>query len=118
MHQLVLLPKIVIDGHVLSGEVVTKSCPPNPCNFQYSVYPLGQGRAIARPQPTRAYSTSALSQYKPLLLYIPPHLYPAAQTTIKAEPSACNTTQTSYLFVPRHGGSSEPALPPTEALDQ
>ena len=38
---------------------------------QYLVYPLGQGPAIVRLQPTHAYSTSALSQYKPLLLYIP-----------------------------------------------
>ena len=39
-----------------------------------------------------------------------------AQTTIKAEPTACNN-YTSYLFVLRHGGSGEPALPLTEALD-
>ena len=44
-------------------------------------------------------------------------MYTAAQTTIKAEPTACNNNQTSYLFVPRHGGSGEPALPLTEALD-
>ena len=37
--------------------------------------------------------------------------------TIKAELTAHNN-KTSYLFVPRHGGSGEPALPLTEVVYQ
>ena len=43
---------------------------------EINVYPLGQGQAMARPQPAHAYSTSALTKHKPQLLYIPTHLYP------------------------------------------
>ena len=66
-------------------------------------------------------SEPTLPQYKPLHLYIPPStLVPDTAETIKAEPTACNnsTNETSYLFVPRHGGSGEPALPLTEVLDR
>ena len=83
-----------------------------------NVYPLHQGQATARPPHIRAYSMSMLAQYKPWLLYIPLTLVPStAQTTIKAEPTAHNTT-TSDLFVPKHGGSGEPALTLTEAVDR
>ena len=65
-----------------------------------SVYPLGQGQAIARLQPARAHSTSVLSQYQPLLfVHSPLDLFPAAQTTIKAEPTARNNNKRLiYLY--------------------
>ena len=63
-----------------------------------------------------------LTQHKPHTFTFPCTLYwyleYPAQTTIKAELTACNNKHNSYLFVPRHGGSGEPALPPTEALDR
>ena len=44
-------------------------------------------------------------------------LVPDIASPIKAEPTAHNNTQ-NLVFVPRHGGSSEPALPPTDTLDR
>ena len=68
------------------------------CCVVVACYPLGQGQAIVRLQPTHAYSTSALYQYKPQLLYIPPPLVPdTAQTTITAELTACNTTHILFI---------------------
>ena len=71
--------------------------------------PYIKATAIVRLQHIRAHCTSVLPQYKPQLLYIPQHYsttahtcnWHPAQTTIKAEPTACNKHYTSYLFVPR-----------------
>ena len=59
-----------------------------------------------------------LPQYKPQLCTFLTHTCTNMAETIKAEPTACTTPQQSYLFVLRHGGSGEPALPPTEVLDR
>ena len=53
----------------------------------------------------------------PSFVHSPCILVPDTAQIIKAELTAC-TQQQSYLFVPRHGGSGEPALPRTEVLDQ
>ena len=51
----------------------------------------------------------------PSFVHSPLILVPDTAETIKAELTAHNTQQ-SYLFVPRHGGSGEPALPPKEVV--
>ena len=53
----------------------------------------------------------------PSFVHSPLTLVPDMAEIIKAEPTA-HTTQQSYLFVPRHGGSGEPALPMTEVVDR
>ena len=55
-------------------------------------------------------SEPALTQYKPQLCTFPTHYCTRPAKIIKAEPTAHNNTTPACLFVPRHGGSGEPAL--------
>ena len=73
--------------------------------------------SLAHTEVRTGYVESMLTQYKLQLCTFPTHTCTQHGRDNKGWTDSMQQ-QTSYLFVPRHGGSSEPALPPTEVVDR
>ena len=78
------------------------------------ILPTPQGKAEHRrgrnrPAMLRRGPSPRSLNINPSFVHSTPLLYLTSKGN-KAEPTARNNTQTSYLFVLRHGGSGEPAL--------